>query len=167
MRALFTALGWLGVATLLLAVLLQTKSDIYGFPSNWGEQYARHGQNRGELPPMGQPFVLGSLEGFTENKEKESKEVNGRIEQPFGPSGNPADAPSLSSTYSLLPLQTKPTPGTLSAKTCYESDFLAQSQKVGNYIQRTNNIRHASPDSCTAPLTELVDSFYQNPILPH
>jgi DNA-binding transcriptional LysR family regulator len=53
--------------------------------------------------------------------------------------------------------------GTLTAKTCYDKDFIEQSNKVGNYIQRTNNFRHAAPDNCSAPLTEMVNSFYLNP----
>ena len=67
--------------------------------------------------------------------------------------------------YALLNgvLPEKGNKGKLTAKTCYEKDFLAQSNKVGNYIQRTNNYPHAAPDSCSAPLTELVDSFYLNP----
>ena len=49
------------------------------------------------------------------------------------------------------------TPGKLTAQTCYEKDFLAQSAKVGNYIQRTNNFPHAAADNCSAPLTEFVE----------
>jgi hypothetical protein len=52
--------------------------------------------------------------------------------------------------------------GNLTAQTCYHADFLAQSQKTGNYIQRTNNFKHASPDSCTAPLGEFEDAMYMN-----
>ena len=51
---------------------------------------------------------------------------------------------------------------TLTAQSCYETDFLAQSAKVGNYIQRTNNFRHATPDNCSSPLTEFVGKFYSN-----
>jgi hypothetical protein len=48
----------------------------------------------------------------------------------------------------------------LTAKSCYEKDFMAQTEKTGNFIQRTNNYRHALPDSCSAPLTEFVNSIY-------
>lgn len=77
---------------------------------------------------------------------------------------NPAQA---NAPYKLLAdvLPTKKTSGTLTAQTCYQSDFLAQTEKVGNYIQRTNNFRHGTPDNCSAPLTEMVNSFYQNPSL--
>ena len=70
----------------------------------------------------------------------------------------PSDAP-----YKLLAdvLPEKKTEGTLTAQTCYQTDFLAQTEKTGNYIQRTNNFRHGTPDNCSAPLTEMVDSFYQ------
>lgn len=46
--------------------------------------------------------------------------------------------------------------GDLTAQTCYEKDFMAQSAKVGNFIQRTNNFRHEKPDNCSAPLTQMV-----------
>ena len=71
-----------------------------------------------------------------------------------------ADAP-----YKLLAdvLPEKKTDGTLTAQTCYQTDFLAQTEKVGNYLQRTNNFRHGTPDNCSAPLTEFVDSFYKLP----
>jgi hypothetical protein len=46
--------------------------------------------------------------------------------------------------------------GTLTAQSCFEKDFMAQSSKTGNFIQRTNNFRHEEPDNCSAPLTEFV-----------
>jgi hypothetical protein len=46
--------------------------------------------------------------------------------------------------------------GNLTAQKCYEKDFMAQSAKVGNFIQRTNNFRHEKPDNCSAPLTQMV-----------
>jgi hypothetical protein len=49
---------------------------------------------------------------------------------------------------------------TLTAKTCYETDFISQTQLGGDYTQRTNNFKHAKPDNCSAPLTELVNKFY-------
>lgn len=51
---------------------------------------------------------------------------------------------------------------TLTAETCYQADFLAQTEKTGNYLQRTNNFRHGRPDNCSAPRTELVNAIYQN-----
>ena len=73
---------------------------------------------------------------------------------------SPGDA---NAPYKLLAdvLPEKKTEGTLTAQTCYQTDFLAQTEKTGNYIQRTNNFRHGTPDNCSAPLTEMVDSFYQ------
>jgi hypothetical protein len=46
--------------------------------------------------------------------------------------------------------------GRLTAQSCFEKDFMAQSAKTGNFIQRTNNFRHEEPDNCSAPLTEFV-----------
>jgi len=75
-------------------------------------------------------------------------------------------SPALTtSSYSLLQDSQKVKndgPGNLTAQTCYQADFLAQTQKTGNYIQRTNNFKHAHPDSCTAPLTQLENAFYVN-----
>ena len=48
---------------------------------------------------------------------------------------------------------------TLSAKTCYENDFMSHTQLGGDYTQRTNNFKHAKPDNCSASL-EFVNKFY-------
>lgn len=44
---------------------------------------------------------------------------------------------------------------------CYQSDFQVRTEKVGNYLQRTNNYLRAAPDSCSAPRHELVGNFYE------
>jgi hypothetical protein len=49
----------------------------------------------------------------------------------------------------------------LSAQRCFETDFTRRIEKTGNYKQLTNNYKRETPDSCTAPLTELVTSFYK------
>jgi len=49
---------------------------------------------------------------------------------------------------------------------CFESDFQEQSNKVGSYVQRTNNYKRAGPDSCSAPNHEFVGSFYEPVTLP-
>ena len=49
---------------------------------------------------------------------------------------------------------------TLTAKSCYEADFMSHTQIGGDYTQRTNNFKHAKPDNCSAPLTEFVNKFY-------
>jgi hypothetical protein len=69
--------------------------------------------------------------------------------------------------YTLLAdvLPEKKTQGTLTAESCYKTDFLAATERTGNYLQRTNNFRHETPDNCSAPRTELVDSIYSNPVL--
>jgi hypothetical protein len=59
-------------------------------------------------------------------------------------------------------IPTKGTEGDLTASSCFANDFLAQTEKTGNFLQRTNNIRQARPDSCSAPRTELVNAFYIN-----
>ena len=86
----------------------------------------------------------------------------GLLEQ-FENPANPANPAPVSDKYILLPLEESTGGGNLTAKTCYDKDFMAQSAKTGNYIQRTNNYRHGAPDNCSAPLTEFVGSFYKNP----
>ena len=139
MEKAFTVLGWGVLITLSLAIArqLSEQKNIYLLPDSWGKRYASYGQ--------------AGRQGLLEN---------------FGDySGSPAKAEA---PYKLLAdvLPEKKTDGTLTAQTCYQSDFLEQSNKVGNYIQRTNNFHHGAPDNCSAPLTEMVDSFYKNQPIP-
>jgi hypothetical protein len=157
-------LAWLAILTLILLVIFQSRTDRFGFPSCWGIQYRDYGLAK-YSGPIGFPFILGNLEKEGFQNTQGGADINGIPLALDSQSGNPAKTPVKGGLLDDS-LSMKQTPGTLSAKTCFQSDFLAQSNKVGNYIQRTNNIRHATPDSCSAPLTELVDSFYTNPILP-
>jgi hypothetical protein len=50
--------------------------------------------------------------------------------------------------------------GILTQKQCYEQDGNRIPEILGDYNQRTNNYRHTYPDSCSAPLKEMVGSFY-------
>lgn len=54
----------------------------------------------------------------------------------------------------------------LSAQRCYEANFQNRLQK-SSYRQLTNNYKRLNPDSCTAPFTELVTSFYKVEPLAH
>jgi hypothetical protein len=51
------------------------------------------------------------------------------------------------------------------AQVCYESDFANRIQRTGNYSQMTNNYRRKNPDSCSAPVHELVNNFYKPSLL--
>jgi len=51
------------------------------------------------------------------------------------------------------------------AQACYESDFANRIQLTGNYSQLTNNYRRKNPDSCSAPVHELVNNFYKPSML--
>lgn len=51
------------------------------------------------------------------------------------------------------------------AQACYESDFANRIQLTGNYSQMTNNYRRKNPDSCSAPVHELVNNFYKPSML--
>ena len=61
----------------------------------------------------------------------------------------------------VLPLKDVQTRGNLNSQTCYEGDFQTRIEKVGSYNQMTNNYRHMDPESCSAPLTEFVSSYYK------
>lgn len=58
-------------------------------------------------------------------------------------------------------LQPASSPGNLTAASCYNTDFIAQTQKTGTYRQTTNNFKHGNPDSCSSPVTEFVNSIYK------
>jgi hypothetical protein len=146
MDKVFTYLGWLAIITFVLAIArqLSERRNIYFLPDSWGKQYRNH-----------------------ENFENPLSDVKGIVEKTdLLTSGNPGETKAPTS-YSPLAdvLKTKGTEGTMTAGSCFEKDFIAQTEKVGNYIQRTNNFRHGTPDSCSAPRTELVDAIYSNPTL--
>lgn len=143
METVLKVLGWFVLATMMMAIArqLSEQHQISLTPSSFGASYNR---------PRASHRLL---ENFT------GGDIQGQQDTTFY---NPAVAQT---EYSLLAdvLQKRGSAGDLTAKTCYEKDFLSQSNKTGNFIQRTNNYRHGAPDNCSAPRTELVDSFYRNP----
>ena len=80
---------------------------------------------------------------------------------------NPADANLTKDPYALLesipvkPGASESKTGNLTASTCYETDYIAQNQRTGNFDQLTNNFKHVRPDSCSAPFTEIVNTIYR------
>ena len=60
----------------------------------------------------------------------------------------------------VLPVKSESKTGDLTAQSCFQTDFLSQNQKTGNFNQYTNNYKRKVPDSCSAPLTELVNTVY-------
>jgi hypothetical protein len=73
------------------------------------------------------------------------------------------DSSNIDKPYILLAdsLEPKNSLGMLDSKRCYEGDFQTRIEKVGSYNQMTNNYRHKDPESCSAPLTEFVSSYYK------
>jgi len=153
---ILTVLGWFVMITLMGAIArqLSEQKQINLTPSIYGASWNRPGSSHTLL----ERFTNGS-ENMISGKP-DSDQFNPVVEQPFAMRPAESKAP-----YTLLNdvLARKESAGTLTAKTCYQKDFLAQTEKTGNFIQRTNNYRHGAPDNCTAPLTEFVDSFYKNP----
>jgi hypothetical protein len=146
MEQVFTYLGWLVLITLILAIArqLSERRDIYFLPDSWGKQYRNY-----------ENFANPDVKGIVEKTDLLT-------------SGNPDEANAPTSYIPLADiLKTKGTEGTstMTAESCFQTDFVAQTEKVGNYIQRTNNFRHGTPDNCSAPRTELVDAIYINPTL--
>jgi len=47
------------------------------------------------------------------------------------------------------------------SRSCYATDFQRTIEKTGNFNQLTNNYKRKYPDSCSAPLQELVLNFYK------
>lgn len=78
-------------------------------------------------------------------------------------SGSPADFTYKRDPYALLniPVKEKSQLGNLTAKACYETDYIANKQRTGNYDQLTNNFKHKGPDSCSASL-EMVNTIYKS-----
>jgi hypothetical protein len=142
MEQVFTVLGWAVLLTLSLGIARQLSSQptIYQFPDSFGSLYSSHGWDKGAM---------------LENFEDQQLEVKPTRDDTGSSCPGPVSPAGL-----LLPDQPSSHPGNLTAESCYKNDFLAQTEKTGNYIQRTNNFRHAKPDSCTTPLTEFVNSFY-------
>jgi hypothetical protein len=153
MEKVFTYLGWAVLITLVLAILRQLteRRTIYFLPDSWGRFFANYGQGYENFADA--PSSLANVKGIVEKTE-------------LGTSGMPADAGAPTAYTPLADvLKTKDIDGKMTAQTCFQKDFLAQTEKVGNYIQRTNNFRHGTPDNCSAPRTELVDAIYANPTL--
>jgi hypothetical protein len=100
---------------------------------------------------------------------KEPFEVQDRQEE-FGLSPKNAALENLRQPYTLLegvlPSLEGNKPSGLDAEGCYKGDFQNRLQRTGNFRQLTNNYKRGTPDSCSAPLTELVTSFYQVEPLP-
>ena len=159
---LSTILLWIVAITLIIAIARQlSQTQIYLLPDFWGKQFSTHGWDLGKQPlPVHQKFML---ENFANATSEQIANVKGIVEKT---EYNPANA-SLEKpldNYALLSdvLPSKKVDGTLTAQTCYNTDYYRHTDRTGNYIQRTNNFRHNRPDSCSAERTELVNSFYVN-----
>ena len=73
------------------------------------------------------------------------------------------DISNADKPYMLLTdvLEPKNCLGMLNAKRCYDGDFQTRIEKTGSYNQMTNNYKRGDPESCSAPFTEFVSSYYK------
>ena len=118
---------------------------------------------------------LEVLEPFQATPMPTNKQVPDGAIETFG-SLSPADTTleNMRKSYTLLsdPLMIKsltaqdmPGATSLTAAACYDADFQKRTEKVGNYRQLTNNYKRGVPDSCSAPLHDLVLKQYKsNPV---
>lgn len=70
--------------------------------------------------------------------------------QPYHLLNDVMDQPRLTESISCV-----------NSRSCYATDFQSSIQKTGNYAQMTNNYKRKYPDSCSAPIQELVLNFYK------
>ena len=136
-EGIVSLLGIVGIAFLLLIIAAQANERVVRPRIHVKEPFA-------DAPP-----VTGMVEG--------------------GLSGSDADLQNQRQPYHLmrgaLPDAEKDALGTLTAQTCYEGDFQTRFQPVQNYLQRTNNYKRGTPDSCSSPMTQFVTSFYKAQIV--
>ena len=65
----------------------------------------------------------------------------------------------------VLPAKTIAGNGPTSEK-CFEADFQRRLERTANFRQMTNNYRRGVPDSCSQPLHDLTNTFYEVEPLP-
>jgi hypothetical protein len=117
------------VVTLIFAIArqLSERRTIYLLPDSWGSFFSWYGQE-------------GFADKGAEDDVKGVDDVPGLL--------SPAAAKDPYQLLADVKNPKKRAEKTLTAKTCYEADFIAQSSKLGNYIQRTNNFVHGDAESC-------------------
>ena len=119
---------------------------------------------------------LEVLEPFQATPMPNNKDLPDGPVETFG-TLSPADTTleNMRASYTLLsdPLMAKtlkaqdvPNNTSLTAASCYDADFQKRTEKVGNYRQLTNNYKRGVPDSCSAPLHDLVLKQYKTDALP-
>lgn len=145
-------LTWIVLATLMLAIATQLSEQ------NVGARLPPDGKAvTGEGFTSGGPMdALGEYLGWP-NAAEERAETEGAMKGRGVPDLLLESAPAKK----VQKINTNET-----SQRCFESDFQEQSNKVGSYVQRTNNYKRAGPDSCSAPVHELVGSFYEPATLP-
>jgi hypothetical protein len=142
-------LTWIVLATLMLAIATQLSEQ------KVGARLPPEGSQEG-FTSGGPMDALGDYLGWT-NASEESADREG----PMKGRGVPDLLLESAPAKKVQKINTNQT-----SQQCFESDFQEQSNKVGSYVQRTNNYKRAGPDSCSAPVHELVGSFYQPVTLP-
>ena len=115
---------------------------IFGFPSySYWEQFEN----------LKQDVIVKKIE---EEEEESSLPPGSPVElynnQPYHLLNDVMPPPRLNESLSCV-----------NSRSCYAADFQRMVAKTGNYKQLTNNYKRAYPDSCSAPMQELVLNFYK------
>lgn len=161
------------VLVLCITIITMTEKDTflnmvapYGSPSQ--QQWWKHN------PIFGYPSY-SYWENFQSQQQlqqnpKTNKHIDENIEEnqlmQYAP-----DTPSPVELYNnqpyhllndiMQPPRLKESTSCVNSRACYATDFQRMLEKTGTYRQMTNNYKHNYPDSCTAPLQELVLNFYK------
>lgn len=107
---------------------------------------------------------LERLEPFQNAKAPE-----GAPEEAGGLSPADASLESMRQSYTLLkdtlPAADDVLRPSYTGASCYDADFQKRVERVGNFRQMTNNYKRGTPDSCSAPLHDLVGRQYKPEVL--
>jgi hypothetical protein len=109
-------------------------------------------------------LVRGRIEVREPFEDKAETPVTGVSEPSPALAPAPADIDNKRQPYHLLrgviADATTDAPSDLSYEKSYERNPKKVLEKTESYAQRTNNFKHKTPDSYTAPFPELSNSFY-------
>jgi len=145
---------------ILVAITAATQRD--GFRNGAAEKWW-------ERTPVGYP----AYENFTEAPLAEDTVAQDK-EDPllqYGPdTPSPVDLHNQQPYHllndSMQPPRLQEALSCVNSRACYATDFQRMIEKTGNFRQLTNNYKRDYPDSCTAPLQELVLNFYKHEAIP-
>jgi hypothetical protein len=106
--------------------------------------------------------VIEAFEGSQKVVSLEDINMNG-MSPANAQLARPSDPYSLLGGWLTLAEQ----PQYKTAQGCHEVDFQGRLEKTGNFRQLTNNYKRGSPDSCSAPIQDLIFAIYKTDPIPN